>query len=71
MLTQTINAAMHRATYEILPDSAFYGAIPGFQGVCANATTLEERREPRTATRNARRMDHPVSTARPLSAGRR
>jgi len=45
MMTQTINAAMHRATYEILPYSTFYGEIPGFQGVYANATTLEECRE--------------------------
>jgi predicted RNase H-like HicB family nuclease len=43
--TQYINAAMHHATYEILPDSTFYAEIPGFQGVYADAATLEECRE--------------------------
>jgi hypothetical protein len=34
MLTRYIQAAMHRATYEILPDDrTFYGEIPGFAGV--------------------------------------
>lgn len=41
MLTEYIRAAMSRATYEILPDGSFYGEIPGFQGVYANASTLE------------------------------
>ena len=45
MVTEYIRAAMRRATYEILPDGAFYGEIPGFQGVYANATTLESCRE--------------------------
>ena len=36
---------MRRATYEILSDGTFYGAIPGFQGVWANADTLEACRE--------------------------
>jgi predicted RNase H-like HicB family nuclease len=46
MLTSYINAAMHRATYEILPDDAtFYGEIPNFQGVYANAPTLEACRD--------------------------
>jgi predicted RNase H-like HicB family nuclease len=46
MLTEYIRAAMHRAKYEILPDdSTFYGEIPSFQGVYANATTLEDCRE--------------------------
>lgn len=45
MLTTYIRAAMHRATYEILPDGTFYGEIPGFQGVYANARSLEECRE--------------------------
>jgi predicted RNase H-like HicB family nuclease len=46
MLTQYIQAAMHQAKYEILPDNgSFYGEIPGFQGVYANAETLEECRE--------------------------
>ncbi len=47
MLTDYIAAAMKRAKYEILEDDgSFYGAIPGFKGVWANADTLEDcRRE--------------------------
>jgi predicted RNase H-like HicB family nuclease len=45
MLTTYIRAAMHRAKYEILPDGTFYGEIPGFQGVWANAPSLEACRE--------------------------
>ena len=46
MLTQYIQAAMRQAKYEILSDDAsYYGEIPGFQGVYANAETLEECRE--------------------------
>ena len=41
MLTEYIRAAMSRATYEILSDGTFYGEIPGFQGVYANAKTLD------------------------------
>lgn len=46
MLLKYIQAAMHRARYEILPDDGtFYGEIPGFDGVYANADTLEACRE--------------------------
>ena len=46
MLADYIRAAMRRAQYEILSDDGtFYGAIPGFQGVWANAATLEACRE--------------------------
>ncbi len=46
MLTKYLQAAMHRAHYEILSDDGtFYGEIPGFQGVYANADTLEACRE--------------------------
>ncbi len=45
MVTEYIRAAMRRATYEILSDGTFYGEIPGFQGVYANAATLESCRE--------------------------
>lgn len=45
MLTSYIQAAMGRATYEILSDGEFYGEIPGFQGVYANTKTLEECRK--------------------------
>jgi predicted RNase H-like HicB family nuclease len=45
MLTEYIQAALKKARYEILSDdSSFYGEIPGFSGVYANAGTLEECR---------------------------
>ena len=46
MLTKYIQAAMRKAKYEILPDDgSFYGEIPGFDGVYANADQLEKCRE--------------------------
>ncbi len=46
MLTEYIRAAMRRARYEILEDvGTFYGEIPDFEDVWANATTLEDCRE--------------------------
>ena len=46
MLTSYIRAALRQAKYEILPDDGtFYGSIPGFQGVWANAPSLEGCRE--------------------------
>ena len=46
MLTTFIRAAMAKAKYEILADDqSFYGEIPGFDGVYANADTLEDCRE--------------------------
>ncbi|PYS60162.1 MAG: HicB family protein [Acidobacteria bacterium] len=46
MPTEYLQAAMRRAKYEILPDDgSFYGEIPDFQGVYANARTLESCRE--------------------------
>ncbi len=45
MLADYMRAAMHRATYEVLSDGTFYGSIPGFQGVWANAQTLESCRD--------------------------
>jgi predicted RNase H-like HicB family nuclease len=46
MLTEYIRASMHLAKYEILEDDGtFYGEIPGFNGVYANADTLEKCRE--------------------------
>ena len=42
MLLDYIKAALNRAKYEILEDDdTFYGEIPGFDGVYANAETLE------------------------------
>ena len=40
MLTEYIRVAMRHAAYEILSDGTYYGEIPGFQGVYANAETL-------------------------------
>lgn len=46
MITKYIDAAMRKAKYEILDGGeGFYGEIPGFQGVWANASALEECRE--------------------------
>ncbi|MCP4360453.1 MAG: type II toxin-antitoxin system HicB family antitoxin [Chloroflexi bacterium] len=45
MLTTYIQTAMRQATYEILEDGTFYGEISGFQGVYANADSLEICRE--------------------------
>jgi predicted RNase H-like HicB family nuclease len=45
MLTKYIQAAMRRATYEILEDGTYYGEIEGFEGVYANHTTLLECQE--------------------------
>ncbi len=42
MFTMYLKAAMKKAKYEILQDdNTFYGEIPGFDGVYANARTLE------------------------------
>lgn len=42
MLTNYIQAAMRQAKYEILADDgSFYGEILSFQGVWANAPSLE------------------------------
>ena len=46
MLSKYLRAAMHQAKYEILSDDGtFYGEIPDFNGVYANALTLEACRE--------------------------
>jgi predicted RNase H-like HicB family nuclease len=46
MLTVYLRAAMSKAKYEILPeDRTYYGEIPGFQGVYANAAALEACRD--------------------------
>ena len=45
MLTEYIRAAMRRATYQLLGDGTFFGEIPGFEGLWANATTLGACRE--------------------------
>lgn len=45
MPIEYIQIVMHQATYELLEDETFYGEIPGFDGVYANADTLETTRE--------------------------
>ena len=46
MLSEYVTAALHKARYEILADEgSYYGEIPGFEGVYANATTLEACRD--------------------------
>jgi len=46
MLRQYIRGAMGRAHYEILDDDGtYYGEIPGFEGVYANADSLEACRD--------------------------
>jgi predicted RNase H-like HicB family nuclease len=46
MLTDYIQAAMHRARYELLEnDGTFYGSIPECVGVWANEETLEDCRK--------------------------
>jgi predicted RNase H-like HicB family nuclease len=45
-LIDYIRASMKSAKYEILSDDGtFYGEIPGFDGVYANADTLEACRD--------------------------
>ncbi len=62
VITNYIRSAMRRATYEILPDGTYYGEIPGFQGVYANAPTLEECRE--TLQEVLERLDPAGATTR-------
>lgn len=45
MLITYIQNAMHLAKYEILEDKQYYGEIPGFDGVWAQAQNLETCRE--------------------------
>ncbi len=45
MLIEYIQQALRLAKYEILEDGSFYGEIPGFDGVWAQAQTLEDCRE--------------------------
>ena len=46
MLTEYIQAALKRATYEILPDNeGYFGRIPDLQGVWAKGDSLEACRD--------------------------
>jgi predicted RNase H-like HicB family nuclease len=51
MLTEYLQSAMRAARYELLDEAeGFYGEIPGFQGVYAQAMTLERCREELAST---------------------
>ena len=51
MLTDYLRLAMAKGHYELLGDGeGFYGEIPGFQGVLAQADTLEACREELAST---------------------
>ena len=51
MLTEFLRAAMIKAHYELLGDGeGFYGEIPGFQGLYAQADTLEACRDALAST---------------------
>jgi predicted RNase H-like HicB family nuclease len=45
MLIEYVQSAMRIARYKLLDDGTFFGEIPGFQGVWANAASLEGCRE--------------------------
>lgn len=44
MLSQFIEKQLKKAKYKLLKNSTFYGEIPGFAGVWANAKNLEDCR---------------------------
>jgi predicted RNase H-like HicB family nuclease len=44
MLTEYIQKALEKAHYKVLEDGTWFAEIPGFQGVWANANTVEECR---------------------------
>ena len=51
MLTEYLRLALAEAHYELLGDGeGFYGEIPGFQGVLAQAATLEACRDELAST---------------------
>jgi len=45
MLSDYIQAALHKATYKLLEERTFYGEIPELRGVWVNAETREACRE--------------------------
>lgn len=56
---------MRQAEYEDLGDEGWYGHIPGFQGLWANAPTLEEARQELGSTLEdwlliGLRLGHPI-----------
>src|ERR1035437_1499123 len=45
MVTKYLRTAMRGAKYELLEEGGYYGSIPGFDGVWADAVSLEECRD--------------------------
>lgn len=45
MLTEFINQKLKRAKYKLLKDGAYFGEIPGLNGVWASAKNLEDCRK--------------------------
>ena len=41
MITEYVQAAANRATFEVLEDGSIYGEIPSLRGVWSNAETVE------------------------------
>jgi predicted RNase H-like HicB family nuclease len=72
MLTEYLRLAMAKAHYELLGEGeGFYGEIPGFQGLLAQADTLERCREELASTledwllfRISRHLTVPVPSGR-------
>ena len=44
MFNEYIEKAMHHAHYEQIEDGTYFGRIPGFKGVWANKSTVQECR---------------------------
>ena len=44
MLSEYIKKALEKARYKVLEDGTWFAEIPDFEGVWANATTVEECR---------------------------
>lgn len=44
MLSEFIGKKLQSAEYKLLKDGAYFGEVPGFQGVWANAKNLEDCR---------------------------
>jgi predicted RNase H-like HicB family nuclease len=44
MLIEYIQKALERARYKVLEDGTWFAEVPGFEGVWANADTVEECR---------------------------
>ena len=45
MVTKYLRTAMRGAKYELLEEGGYYGSIPGFDGVWADAVSLEACRD--------------------------